>query len=428
METVKAEVPKAEATEVKSLISLKGAAIAASTAAIIIGGGGLAASNSLAESDEIVKGVRAEGRDISGMTTAAAHNYFQSIGDARTKPLHFSYGDQSFTISPEEINFKPNVDQAAHQAYSFGRGGDWSHNLKSQIKCALNGRNVVLTAAYDENLLNEKLNSIAAEINRDPVNAYCYLNADGSIGKVDGVIGRKLDTEALAQQLKAPLETLDVPDSIELQPEEIMPFVSTEDIAAIDSIIGEYSTSYYPGARGDNIALAAWYLNDKIVKTGWEFSFNDTVGERTYAAGYQTAGVIINGRPEQDVGGGVCQVSSTLYNAVLLAGLTPTVRTAHFFPSTYVAPGRDATVADGQIDFKFRNDLPHNVYLLSSAYGSSVTVYVLGTAADLNGNSIAIEREGSEMSPSIYRVFYRDGQVVKEEFLHTDSYSDPVTD
>ena len=422
------ETAKAEAFDFKSLLSLKGASIAATSAAVLASAAALSVSNSIADGDQIVKGVRAEGHDISGLTTAETQQYFQSIGDAKTKPLNFVYGEQTFTINPADIKFHANVDRATQQAYSFGRGGDWSHNIQSQIRCALNGRNVILDAAYDAELLSARLDDIAAQINQQPSNAYCYLNADGSIGKINGVIGYKLDTAAIAQSLKTPLETLNIPDSIELTPEEILPFVTTEDVAAIDSIIGEYSTSYYPGARGDNIALAASYLNDRIVKTGWEFSFNDTVGERTYAAGYQTAGVIINGRAEQDVGGGVCQVSSTLYNAVLLAGLTPTVRTAHFYPSTYVAPGRDATVADGQIDFKFRNDLPHNVYLLSSAWGSTVTVYILGTRADLNGAKIALESDGSAMTPSIWRVYYRDGQVIKEEFLHTDAYSEPVTD
>ena len=418
-----------ETFEIKSaLFSLKTVSAVTASAVVIAGAAALSISDSIADSDQIVKGVTAEGRDISGMTTAAAEQYLQSVGAAKTKPLNFTYGDQTFTIEPADINFKANVDDAMRLAYSFGRGGDWTHNIQSQIRCALNGRNVMLNGSYDPELLNAQLNDIAAQIDRQPSNAYCYFNADGSIAKVDGVIGYRLDTEKIAESLKAPLEGLDVPESIALEPEEILPFVTTEDVAAIDSVLAQYSTSYYPGARGDNIAIAAWALNDKIIKPGWEFSFNDTVGERTYAAGYQTAGVIINGRPEQDVGGGVCQVSSTLYNAVLLAGLTPTVRTAHFFPSTYVAPGRDATVADGQIDFKFRNDLPHSVYLLTSAWGSSVTVYVLGTQADLNGAKIALESDGSSMTPSIYRVFYRDGQVVKEEFLHTDSYSDPVTD
>ena len=135
--------------------------------------------------------------------------------------------------------------------------------------------------------------------------------------------------------------------------------------------------------------------------------------------------MIINGRPAEDYGGGVCQVSSTLYNAVLLAGLTPTERTPHFYQSTYVAPGRDATVADGYLDFKFRNDFPHNVYLIAEAYGSTLSVYILGTKADLGGADIAIEREGSDMKPSIYRVWYSGNDVIRSEFLHTDVYELP---
>ena len=157
------------------------------------------------------------------------------------------------------------------------------------------------------------------------------------------------------------------------------------------------------------------------MKTGWEFSFNTTVGPRTWDAGYKPAGVIINGKPDVDYGGGVCQVSSTLYNAVLLAGLTPTERTPHFFQSSYIGYGRDATVADGQIDFKFRNDLPHTVYIKAYASGSTLTISILGTKADLNGATIALENDGA----SLYRTYYKDGQVVKDEYLHTDQYYTP---
>ena len=281
-----------------------------------------------------------------------------------------------------------------------------------------NGRNVQLDAQYDSALLDEKLNAIAAKINRDPVNAVCRFSGD-VIEKIPGVIGKKLNTQELAENLKTPLTTLNLPTGvIDLKPEEIQPFIKTEDIADIDSILGTYSTYYYPGNRGDNIWLAAKSISDKIVKPAWTFSFNDTVGERTWDAGYKVAGVIINGRPAEDYGGGVCQVSSTLYNAVLLAGLTPTERTPHFLQSTYIGYGRDATVADGQIDFKFRNDLVHNVYLIGEADGSRLTIYVLGTKADLGGSDIAVELDGS----SLYRVWYNGNDVVKSEFLHTDIY------
>ena len=413
-----------EKFNLKNFLSTKLAAIAAVTVAAV-GVGSLAVTSSVASGNEIVAGVRAEGQPIGGMTTAGVEKFFTNVAAQKIHDLKFRYEGTEFIVTPEEIALTPLVDKATREAFSYGRGGSTLGNFNEQIKCILNGRNVHLDAQYDSALLEEKLSAIAAQIDRDPVNAVCRFSGN-TIEKIPGVIGKKLNTQELAANLKDPLTTLNLPTgAIELKPEEIQPFITTEDIADIDSVLGTYSTYYYPGDRGDNIWLAASAISDKIVKPSWTFSFNDTVGERTWDAGYKVAGVIINGRPAEDYGGGVCQVSSTLYNAVLLAGLTPTERTPHFYQSTYVAPGRDATVADGYLDFKFRNDLQHNVYLLAEAYGSTLSVYVLGTKADLGGADIAIEREGSDMTPSIYRVWYSGNDVIKSEFLHTDVYELP---
>ena len=147
------------------------------------------------------------------------------------------------------------------------------------------------------------------------------------------------------------------------------------------------------------------------------------MGTRTANAGYKNAAVLINGKSVPGIGGGVCQVSSTLYNAILLAGLNPTERFSHFIPSSYCPPGLDATVADDLIDFQFMNPLPHNVYILASADGRKITVQVLGTQADLQGKHISIETVGSSRRPSVYRIYSANGQVVEREYLHTDSYS-----
>ena len=408
------ETSEVQKFNLKNFLSTKGAAILAGVVAVS-GVGTLAFSNSVADGDKIVLGVRSEGQPINGLDRLGAEKFFTNVAAQKIHKLTFRYGTEEFVVTPEEINLKPLVDKATQEAFSYGRGGSTVGNFNDQIRCALNGRNVKLTAQYDATLLGEKLNAIAAKINQDPVNAICRFSSSGAIEKIPGVIGKKLNVESLAASLTEPLTTLNLPKgAIDLKPEEIQPFITTEDIAAIDSVLGTYSTHYYPGDRGDNIWIAANAITDKLVKSSWTFSFNDTVGERTWDNGYKVAGVIINGRPAEDYGGGVCQVSSTLYNAVLLAGLTPTERTPHYFKSTYIAPGRDATVADGQIDFKFRNDLPHNVYLIAEAYGSTLSVYVLGTKADLGGADIAIEREGSDMN-----------DVLKSEFLHTDVYEVP---
>ena len=419
------ETTEVEKFNLKNFLSKKvSMTLAASIAAV--GVGTLAFSNYMADSDKIVPGISFEGQAINGLNKRDADKIIMNIAAQKVHKLTFRYEGTEFEVTPEEINLKPLVEKAEQEAFGYGRGGSALDNFNNQIKCMLNGRDVKLSAEYDSTLLDEKLADIAAQINRDPVNAFVEFTSGGAIEKTPAVIGKKLNTEQIAESLREPLTSLNLPKGvIELVPEDIMPFVTTEDIAEIDSVIGTYSTYYYPGDRGDNIWLAANAISHKLVKSSWTFSFNDTVGERTWDAGYKVAGVIINGRPAEDYGGGVCQVSSTLYNAVFLAGLTPTERTPHFYQSTYVAPGRDATVADGYLDFKFRNDFPHNVYLIAEAYGSTLSVYVLGTKADLGGANIAIEREGSDMSPSIYRVWYSGNEVIKSEFLHTDVYETP---
>lgn len=411
------ETSEVEKFNLKNFLSTKGAALAAAAVAVV-GVGTLAVSSSVANGDKVVFGVRAEGQPIGGMNKAETEKILKTVAAQKIHPLTFRYEGEDFVITPEEINLTPLINKAEQEAFSYGRGGSTFGNFNEQAKCFFNGRNVNLDAQYDAALLDEKLADIAAKINRDPVNAVCRFSGD-AIEKIPGVIGKKLNTQELAENLKAPLTTLNLPTgAIELKPEDVQPFITTEDIANIDSVLGTYSTYYYPGDRGDNIWLAASSISDKIVKPSWTFSFNDTVGERTWEAGYKVAGVIINGKADVDYGGGVCQVSSTLYNAVLLAGLTPVERTPHFFQSSYIGYGRDATVADGQIDFKFRNDLLHNVYLIGEADGSKLTMYVLGTKSDLGGSDIAVELDGS----SLYRVWYNGNTEVKSEYLHTDSY------
>ena len=416
------ETSEVEKFNLKNFLSTKSAAVIIASTVAVVGVGTMIVSDSVADGNKIMLGVRSDGQPIGGLDKIGAERFFNDVATKKIHNLTFRYEGEEFVITPEEINLTAQVDKATNEALSYGRGGSAFGNFNDQMKCLLNGRNVQLDAQYDSALLDEKLNAIAAKVNRDPVNALVKLSSDGTIQKFPGVIGKKLNTQELAENLKMPLTTLNLPTGIiDLKPEEVQPFITTEDISEIDSVLGTYSTYYYPGDRGDNIWLAANSISDKIVKPSWTFSFNDTVGERTWDAGYKVAGVIINGRPAEDYGGGVCQVSSTLYNAVLLAGLTPTERTPHFFQSSYIGYGRDATVADGQIDFKFRNDLPHNVYLIAEAYGSTLSVYVLGTKADLGGSDIAVELDGN----SLYRVWYNGNDVIRSEFLHADVYETP---
>ncbi len=387
---------------------------------IALGAGALFVVNN----GKIIKGVTYMSKDISGMTKREASDFFAKDGRERIGKIAviMQYGGHSWSIDSKDIGLVANVEEAANTAISVGHDGNVLQNFITQVKALSTRQNIELTGAYDPERLREKLVKIKAEIDTEPVNATVSLHSNGMITKTNGVVGKKLDIDPIIEELDPKLTNLERPDILILSPDEIQPYIKTSDVAAIDSVLAAYTTRYYPGDRGDNIALASSKLNDILIRKDEVFSFNTTVGRRTKAAGYKDAPVIIEGKVLEDVGGGVCQVSSTLYNAVLLAGLTPTVRAPHFFPSSYCPPGLDATVADDVLDFQFRNPLVHPVYLLASAYGSSLTVYILGTRADLNGNEISLERTGSRLTPTIHRVFSKNGTVVSREFMHTDYY------
>ena len=374
--------------------------------------------------DKIVMGVQTDGHTIAGLTKAEARNYFARLADSKLqrKAAVLSYKERIFQIDPSDIQLHGNVDEATEAAYKIGREGTPVENLLTQMRYAIFGKTVTMDASFDENLLNDKLAEIKKAIDTQPVNGTVTLQADGSIHKTHAITGLNLDITPLAAELAPDFKTFNLTVQKELTPAEQPPFVQDTDLAAMDGILGSYTTRFYPGDRGDNIGLAASHLQGALIRSGSTLSFNSIVGPRTRDAGYKNAGVIVYGEHAIDVGGGVCQVSSTLYNAVLLAGLTPVERTGHFASSSYVPAGRDATVADGLIDFVFRNPLPHPVYLTVANSGSALTVYVLGTKADLAGKSIALVTEGSTMRPSLYRLWMQNGEVVEREFLHTDAY------
>ena len=387
----------------------------------IIGG----ISVSITNHNRVILGVQSEGQTLAGMSETEVRQFF--LAKARTKmkktALIVTNGPQHWDIQAADIDLTPSVEQAVREAYDTGRNGSPLTNTLTQMRIALVGKDVRLTATYSDDKLQSKLSAITAFLARAPKNASLTLSPKGNIEHHMALTGRQADTSALYDTVAPKLSALALTVRTEIPVEETEPVITDDALASIDGVLASYHTQYAPGNRGHNITLAAGKLNGTLVKPNGIFSFNDTVGLRTAAAGYKVAGVILDGQLADGIGGGVCQVSSTLYNAILLAGLTPTARTSHALPSAYCPPGLDATVADGQIDLQFRNQLAHSIYLLTNADEHTLTVYVLGTQADLGGKTIRLESTGSRFHPSVYRLYLAGGQVIEREFLHTDSYA-----
>ena len=163
------------------------------------------------------------------------------------------------------------------------------------------------------------------------------------------------------------------------EPEPAKPYV-----APYGKVLGTCTTKAKAGQtnRNTNIRLACEAINEYVVQPGAQFSFNTVVGQRTKARGYKEAGVYVNGQVDTGVGGGICQVSSTLFNAALLSNMTITARRAHSLPVSYLPRGRDAAVSWGGPEFKFKN--PYSFPVMVCTYFNpntcEITILIKGRA------------------------------------------------
>lgn len=189
--------------------------------------------------------------------------------------------------------------------------------------------------------------------------------------------GYAINTDATAKKLMDAISKQDYTASVDSEGEVIS--ASTQSMKDKYTTIGTFTTNTTANAvRNKNVKLAAAAVNGTVVKPGQEFSFNDVVGQRTEDKGYGGAPAYNNGEVVEEVGGGVCQVSSTLYNAVFRSGLTTTYRRSHTFAPSYVTPGTDATVSWPGPDYKFVNDSDHAVGIRASYSNQTCTVSIYG--------------------------------------------------
>ncbi|MFF2886963.1 VanW family protein [Paenibacillus sp. NPDC057967] len=227
----------------------------------------------------------------------------------------------------------------------------------------------------NEERLNKLMDTIAAKVERDPVNA----TLDGAGRIVPEKPGLKLERNAFKRLFYGYMLEGE-PLRLEVPLRRIYPRVDSEVLSGIKvRQIGQYTTFYNSRNRNRsaNIALAAMAINNHVVFPGERFSFNGTVGMRTKEKGYLRAPVIVRGEMYEDIGGGICQISSTLFNAVDRAGLTIVERFSHSRRVHYVPAGRDATVSWYGPDFVFENryDQPILIRAYANAGAVSISIY-----------------------------------------------------
>ncbi|MBP3255408.1 MAG: VanW family protein [Clostridia bacterium] len=338
----------------------------------------------------------------------------------------------------------------------ISRGNDGniiaSDTLKKQINnivSDLNNSNLEIDIpVIFKKVDNIDLNKIYNEIHKSPVNAYYTTDPYVIYPHVDGI------DFAISMEEAQNLVNSSSESEISIPLTVTSPEITTNDLGdeAFPNTLSAFSTTYSTNNvnRSTNIRLASDKINGTVVMPGEVFSYNTTVGQRTAAAGFKAAAVYSGGEVTTGLGGGICQVSSTLYNAVLLAGLDIVERQNHGFNPGYVPVGRDATVSWGAPDFKFQNTRNYPIKIVCDGTGGTITVEILGlkendeydieiesyvtrwisystiTRPDPNlepGETRVIQSGSSGCTSVAYRIYYKDGEEIERELLSQDTYS-----
>lgn len=372
----------------------------------------------------IAKNIFIEGIDVSNLTKEEAINYVNEnviLGE-----LQLNYNGETNVISPDEIDLKYNTSEVVEKAYNYTKTDSYFENVKRFFNLNKNSKNLEIKSLYNENKLSEKIQNISDSINVDMKNAKVYISDSGNISTSSATIGKELDIASTKESIYDALKNKDF-KSIDLKVNIKEPKISTEAAKSVNTLLAEFSTKFSTkdSNRVTNVVLSAKATSDVLLMPGEEFSYNNLTGKRTASNGYKDAPVIINGKLEQDVGGGVCQVSSTLFNSVLYSGLDVTSRRNHSLKSSYVSIGRDAMVSDGGSDFRFKNPYSHPVYIKNTVSNGVITSKIYGNISDKKNISIKVEpytTEGLDAAKTYIEYKDSNGKVIRTQYISNSVY------
>lgn len=329
--------------------------------------------------NKIYPGVFVDTFEFSGKSKQDAEsflNYRNSLVKTSAFTLTSDYG--TATISANEINFGYNSSLLSNQAYMIGRSGNFISDLSLSLQAYFNGVYLSPSYTYDQSKLLNMIQPISQKIAKQPIDAiFTTVNNKVTAFKLSEN-GQTLDSQVLNDKISAFSSNVlnsRIPQVITIQiPIKIItPNITTEKVnkLGIKELIGTGNSLFFHSIPGRifNINLASQRLSGILVAPGDTFSFDQALGDISAFSGYKQAYVIQNGRTVLGDGGGVCQVSTTLFRAILDAGLPITERHAHAYRVGYYEenspPGIDATVFSPTVDLKFKNDSGNYILIQS---------------------------------------------------------------
>ena len=351
-------------------------------AMLMSGGFVIHSYNTSVSDDRILNSIYINGFDVGGLNKDEARDAIRQNNSFKNLNLVYEGSDHVYSLA--ELGCEFDIDQAIDQALQVGRNEDFIKNISDYVglKFLDDSRTFEVKPQIPQDIEDRIYEDIKSKIERKPENA--SISIGSSIDVKKGEEGVKINRDEFRKAIYDAIKP-NVDVTVKVPIESVTPEITSDELSRIDGIIGTYRTNFSPNVEGrnENIRLSAQYMNNYLLMPGEVFSYNKVTRLKTVSNGYKNATVIVNGEIEDGLGGGVCQVSSTLYNSVLYSGLEIVQRRPHSIPSSYVNYGRDAVVSDNAIDFKFKNNYDFPVYLKTYVGSSSVTVTIYGNTGSV---------------------------------------------
>ena len=355
--------------------------------------------------DRIYPGVYIDNVQVGGMTKGEAAEAVRKVHEdvSSSFDIVIAVGNENWHVNSERVPVSRNIEEVVEKAFASGRGnstslaGNAATPFEERVSQASAMRSNPVTFAtkqdYDHEALRALTDGIVNYVNRDPVNStvHSFDFKTQTFTFTDDRPGARIDPDDLYSRVVELLDDGVTKKELRIVPEKILAEVTKTELMNRFGLISAYTTTTTSdGKRNTNIQLSAEAISGKTVLPGEIFSFNAATGERTAAKGYQEAPAISGGQSKDEVGGGVCQTSSTLFNAVARADLEIIERNPHAWPSHYIEKGFDATVNWPGLDFKFKNNTEWPVFIIAGYSKRKVTVNIYGMSL---GSDVRIDLE-----------------------------------
>ncbi len=329
----------------------------------------------------IVKGVFIDEVDVSGMTKKQAEEAVENFVDGlKNKGVAIMVGNEIVYATMGDLGYQMEDNENIQTALSLGKSGNLVKRYKDMKDIEQGSIIYPLSFTYDETKIKDIVEKDVSAYNIEPVNA-TIKRKNGEFIYGDHVVGKKVNVDATVQVVATAIDGWNRQDIVvDAVIEDDLPIYTKDVVEQCNTVIGTYTTHYADSAEGRaaNLANGARLINNAVLYPGDIFSSYEYLTPFTEANGYFVAGAYLQGKVIDSVGGGACQVTTTLYNAILKAELEVVERQPHSMTISYVDLSRDAAIAGTYKDFKFKNNTDVPILIEATTKGRTITFKIWG--------------------------------------------------